>query len=408
MTDIDPLDALRSVPVDDVVEPRPEFVRRLRRRLADALGNPAEVPLDDTRSDDTRSVGTRSVDTRSVGAGSISAGLPTITDLPTIDLPERSPAMSTSNTAPAAPAGTAPTLVPYLAVQDAPSAIAFYEEVFDAEVTLRFDGDDGRIGHADLLIGPARLFLSDEYPEIGVLGPRTLGGTPVTLHLEVDDADAVVARAAAAGATVERSPEDMAYGHRQGVLLDPFGHRWMLSQRLESVGAEELATRMAEDGYRLSGSWVDAADDAASPGATAGDRATVVARNGRIWPAIAAADAPALIRTAVEVFGFTEQLVVPGDGDGVVAHSQLAWPEGGVVQVSTAHRDGNVFSEQAIGTASIYVVTDDPLAVHQRCVAAGLEIVREPESPDYDPGGSGFGLRDPEGNLWSFGTYAGQ
>jgi len=144
----------------------------------------------------------------------------------------------------------------------------------------------------------------------------------------------------------------------------------------------------------------------ADPGG--GDRVARLARNGRIWPAIAATDAPALIRLAVDVLGFTEQIVVPGDGPGVVAHSQLAWPEGGVVQISTAHREDNVFSDQAVGAASIYVVTDDPMSVYRRAVTAGLEIVREPESPDYDPGGSGFGLRDPEGNLWSFGTYAGE
>lgn len=149
------------------------------------------------------------------------------------------------------------------------------------------------------------------------------------------------------------------------------------------------------------------ADDGIGRGGDGAARSTAVARNGRIWPALPAADAPALIRTLVDVFGFVEQIVVPGDGPGVVAHSQLAWPEGGVVQVATANRSGNVFSERPVGGASVYVVTDDPPAVHARCVAAGLEIVRDMEEPDYDPGGSGFGVRDPEGNLWSFGTYAG-
>lgn len=134
-----------------------------------------------------------------------------------------------------------------------------------------------------------------------------------------------------------------------------------------------------------------------------------VERNGHIWPAVLAVDAPSMIRFVVEVLGFTEQIVVPGDGPGIVVHSQLAWPEGGIVQVATANRsDGNPFSERPTGSASIYVVTDDPRSVYERCVAADVEIVREMESPDYDPGGLGFGLRDPEGNLWSFGTYAGE
>ncbi len=386
MTDVDPLDALGGG--DEPVVPDAEFSRRLRRRVAEALGQPAEVPL---------------------------------TDIPTIDLPDRtdlpdrstamSPSTSTADTTSArsadsytATARTAtPSMVPYLAVHDGDAAVAFYEEAFGAELTLRFDGDDGRIGHADLVIGPARFFLADEYPEIGVVSPRTLGGTSVTLHLEVPDVDGAFARAVAAGASVQMEPADMPYGHRQGTLTDPFGHRWMLTQHLESVGVEELERRMSDEGYSISGGWVD---DPSSPGAD--DRVAVVARNGRIWPAVAAADAPALIRTAVEVFGFTEQIVVPGDAPGVIVHSQLAWPEGGVVQVSTAHREGNVYSDRAIGGASIYVVTDDPRAVYERCVAAGLDMLGEPQSTDYDPNGSVFGLRDPEGNLWSFGTYAGE
>lgn len=394
MTHADPFEALEQ-PTEPVT-PRAEFVRRLRRTVADALGNPAEVPLDDQPE----------------------IALPEIA-LPEIALPDRSPAMSTSEstttaagatpsasadpTVPFTAASAPPSMVPYLAVHDGAAAVAFYEQAFGAELTLRFDGDDGRIGHADLMIGPARFFLADEYPEIGVVSPRTLGGTSVTLHLEVPDVDASFARARTAGATVQMEPADMPYGHRQGTLIDPFGHRWMLTQHLESVGVDELARRMSGDGFSISGSWVD--EPTAASGAS---RVDTVARNGRIWPAIPSNDAPALIRLAIDVLGFTEQIVVPGERPGEIAHSQLAWPEGGVVQVSTAHRDGNVFSDREVGSASIYVVTDDPMAVYRRAVAAGLEIVREPETPDYDPNGSGFSLRDPDGNLWSFGTYAGE
>ena len=379
MTDVDPLEALGGR--DDPVVPDPEFSRRLRRRVADALGLPAEVPLTD---------------------------IPTVEFADRTDLPDRSTIMSSTTTGTTSgPASTTPIgepgLVPYLAVHDGPAALEFYESAFGAEVTLRFDGDDGRVGHADLVIGDDRFFLADEYPELGVVSPRTLGGTTVTLHLEVADIDRAFARAVEAGSLVQSEPEDMPYGHRQGTLVDPFGHRWMLSQRLESVGVDDLADRMSGQGFSIAGSWVDDPATSAASGRTA-----VVARNGRIWPAIQSPDAPALIRLAVDVLGFTEQLVVPGDRPGVVAHSQLAWPEGGVVQISSAARDGNPFSEQPPGSSSIYVVTEDPIAVYERCVAAGLEIIREPESPDYDPGGSGFGLRDPEGNLWSFGTYAGE
>lgn len=316
---------------------------------------------------------------------------------------------STTSAAPTAHASpAAASLVPYLAVHDGAAAVAFYEQAFGAELTLRFDGDDGRIGHADLMIGPARFFLADEYPEIGVVSPRTLGGTSVTLHLEVPDVDESFARARDAGATVQMEPADMPYGQRQGTLTDPFGHRWMLTQHVESVGADELARRMSGDGFSISGSWVDEPAAVTVPNRVEPNRTDTVARNGRIWPAIPSNDALALIRMVVDVLGFSEQIVVPGEAPGEIVHSQLAWPEGGVVQISTAHRDGNVFSDREVGSANIYVVTDDPMAVYRRAVAAGLEIVSEPESPDYDPDGSSFGLRDPDGNLWSFGTYAGE
>jgi uncharacterized glyoxalase superfamily protein PhnB len=129
---------------------------------------------------------------------------------------------------------------------------------------------------------------------------------------------------------------------------------------------------------------------------------------GGIWAAVNAADAPAMIRFLVDVLGFEEQLVVPGGEPGVVEHSQLRWPEGGTVMVATAGRHGNVFAARPVGQQSLYVITSDPLSVHERCVAAGLEVVLPPSSPDYDPGGTGFTIRDAEGNLWSFGTYAGE
>ncbi|MDA3039266.1 MAG: glyoxalase, partial [Actinomycetota bacterium] len=87
---------------------------------------------------------------------------------------------------------------------------------------------------------------------------------------------------------------------------------------------------------------------------------------------------------------------------------QLRWPEGGVVQAASANRSGNLFSERPTGSESLYVITRDPMAVHARCVAAGVEVISEPEAPDYDPDGLVFTIRDPEGNLWSFGTYRGE
>lgn len=282
----------------------------------------------------------------------------------------------------------ATALTPYLAVHDAAAAIAFYAEAFGAVEESRFTGPDGRIGHAELAIGTLRLFLADEYPEVGAVAPRTLGGSPVALHLEVADVDAVHSQAVAAGATSERPPADEPYGARQGAIVDPFGHRWLLSQPAQDVGPAEVERRMGDEGWTLTG------------------RARV--GSGGIWGVVHAVDAPAMIRFLTEVIGFEASLVVQ-DEPGIVEHSQLAWPEGGVVQVGTAHREGNEFSDRpAPGQQSLYVITADPAAVLDRCRAAGVEIIRDLEEPSYDPGGSGFAIADPEGNFWSFGTYAGE
>ncbi|UOY00099.1 VOC family protein [Blastococcus sp. PRF04-17] len=118
-------------------------------------------------------------------------------------------------------------LTPYLVVRDARAAMAWYAEVFGARtVGDPYVDDDDRIGHAELDVAGATLYLADPYPELGLTGPED-GRVAVTLHLAVPDVDAAVARAEAAGATVERPPSDAPYG-RTGVVLDPYGHRWML------------------------------------------------------------------------------------------------------------------------------------------------------------------------------------
>lgn len=127
-----------------------------------------------------------------------------------------------------------------------------------------------------------------------------------------------------------------------------------------------------------------------------------------VWPTLVYVDAPAAIRFLVDVFGFEAVLVVPGEDDSVVEHAQLRWPEGGGVMLGTANRPGNVFSERPLGAASTYVVTDDLDRVHESATAAGCPVVRELRVEDYGGGSRGFSVRDPEGNIWSFGDYRGE
>ena len=131
----------------------------------------------------------------------------------------------------------------YLRVHDAAAAIDFYQQAFGAQEMFRLTEPSGRIGHAELRIGQAMVMLSDEYPEYQFLGPRTLGGTTFSIHLHVDDADQLMARAIAAGATVLHPLKDQFYGERSGSVRDPFGHEWLLGHEIEKVSPEEMQRR---------------------------------------------------------------------------------------------------------------------------------------------------------------------
>jgi PhnB protein len=134
------------------------------------------------------------------------------------------------------PARYRTTVTPYLCATDATAAIEFYKRAFGAVVTLLLPDEQGRVSHATLQVGGAEFYLSDEYPAIDVRSPATIGGSPVLLVLDVPDVDTLFAQAVAAGATVDRPLADQFDGAlRNGKLIDPFGHRWMLSTTRDPV-----------------------------------------------------------------------------------------------------------------------------------------------------------------------------
>ena len=137
------------------------------------------------------------------------------------------------------------TVTPYLIVQGAGAAIEFYKIVFGATERLRLPTPEGRVAHAELEIGNSLLMLADECPERGAKSPQTVGGSPVSFHLYVPDADAVYAKALAAGAKPIRPVENQFYGDRTGLFADPFGHTWNVATHVEDVSPEELQKRMA-------------------------------------------------------------------------------------------------------------------------------------------------------------------
>jgi PhnB protein len=143
------------------------------------------------------------------------------------------------------------TATPYLIVNGAAEAIEFYKRAFGATELLRMTDPQGRIGHAEIRIGDSVIMLADEHPGMGYRGPRSMGGSSVSILLYVDDVDTIFGRAVSAGATVQRPIANQFYGDRSGKLEDPFGHVWSIATHVEDVPPEEMRRR-AEAAMRSS------------------------------------------------------------------------------------------------------------------------------------------------------------
>ncbi|HSE85137.1 MAG TPA: VOC family protein [Candidatus Binatia bacterium] len=136
-------------------------------------------------------------------------------------------------------------VTPYLSVQGAADAIAFYKKAFGAKEVMRMPGPGGTIGHAEIQIGDSRIMLADEFPEVNFRSPRSVGGTPVTIHLYVQDAAKVAKKAVAAGAKLLRPVAEQFYGDLSGSLEDPFGHVWHIATHTKDIPMKELKKRAA-------------------------------------------------------------------------------------------------------------------------------------------------------------------
>ena len=134
-------------------------------------------------------------------------------------------------------------VMPYLIIDGAAQAIEFYKKAFGATERMRIPAPGGKVGHAELKIGDSIIMLADEFPEMGARGPKSIGGTPVSFCVYVDDVDKSFPQAIAAGAKETRPLKDQFYGDRSGTLEDPFGHTWTIATHVEDVSAEEMARR---------------------------------------------------------------------------------------------------------------------------------------------------------------------
>jgi PhnB protein len=146
-----------------------------------------------------------------------------------------------------------PRVTPYLIVDGAVAAIDFYSKVFGATERMRMASPGDKIGHAELELGDSLIMLADEHPEMGIRGPKSIGGTPVTISVYVDDVDGVFERAVAEGANATRQVENQFYGDRSGQFEDPFGHRWSVASHVEDVPPDEMEKRAAEAMGAISG-----------------------------------------------------------------------------------------------------------------------------------------------------------
>ena len=137
-----------------------------------------------------------------------------------------------------------PRVTPYLIVDGAAAAIDFYCNILGGTERMRMPAPDDKVGHAEITFGSSMVMLADEFPDMGARGPKTVGGTPVSLLLYVEDVDATVATAVEAGATITQPIEDKFYGDRSGTIEDPFGHSWNLATHIEDVSPEDMQERM--------------------------------------------------------------------------------------------------------------------------------------------------------------------
>lgn len=271
-----------------------------------------------------------------------------------------------------------PRVSPYLCYDDAAAAIEFYKAAFGAEEEMRLTEPGGKIGHAELRIADALIMLSDEYPDYGAVSPRTLGGSPVKMHLWVEDVDAFAKQALTAGATLVRPIEDQFHGDRTGQLLDPFGYTWIVATHRENVSIEEMQRRL--DSLF-----------AAPPAATF---TKPYMREGfhTVTPYLTVERAPELVDFLKDAFGATEIFRTTGSAGGM--HAEVK------VGDSMLMIGGGPGIPESPGAIHLYLPEVD--AVYKRALQAGATSIMEPADQPY--GERSAGVEDPTGNRWYIAT----
>jgi PhnB protein len=294
----------------------------------------------------------------------------------------------TSMSAPAKSVATVEhALTPYLAFKDAARAIDFYKRAFGARETMRLADPNGKIGHAEIVIGHSPIMLSDEYPDHGAISAETLGDSPVKIHLYVNDVDALTKQAIAEGAKVVRPVEDQFYGDRSGQLADPFGYTWILSTRKEMVTPEEVQRR-----FDALMKQPESTKPAASP---------LPPGQHTLTPYIVVQDAPTLIEFVEHTFNAKKIFQAIGSAGGIHAEVLIADSKlmigGGSPELSWRGESRPV---------ALHVFVKDTDAVYRRALEAGAVSLQAPVDRDF--GERVGGVKDPSGNHWYIATWLGK
>jgi PhnB protein len=275
-----------------------------------------------------------------------------------------------------------PAVTPYLCVRDAAAAIEFYKRAFGAVESGRLVQPDGKIPHAQIQFGGATVMLADELPEYGFTSPQSLGGSPVKIYLYVDDVDAVVRQALAAGAQLVRPVKDEFHGERSGNVSDPFGYTWVVATRKEQLTMAEIERRF----------------DTFMQGPNAPEKKPVKFREGfrTVTPYLAVHEAPALIDFVKQAFG-AQELGRTGPGSGGGLHAEVRIGDS-IVMIG----GGGAFRGTPM-PAALHLYVSDADATYRRALAAGATSFYEPTDMPY--GDREGGVKDAFGNSWYIATH---
>jgi PhnB protein len=295
------------------------------------------------------------------------------------DLERRAKMARAAKVAPVARA----TATPYLCVKGAAAAIEFYKKAFGATEALRLVQPDGRIGHAEINIGGAKIMLADEFPEIGFRSPESLGGSSILIHLDVGDVDSLGRQAIAAGARVVRPIADQFYGDRSGQLADPFGYTWVISTRKEHLSSNEIQDRMGA---------LSRQQDAASQEDKAA-RTVEYMREGfhTITPYLIIRGAGRWIEFVKQAFGAEERFRVNRPGTETVMHAEVKIGDS-MIELAEANEQFPALP------SAIWLRVDHVDTAYDRALSAGATSIHEPVDQDYDSRDGS--VTDMSGNNW--------